>query len=101
MYSNISSINAHSTWMNASANNVANANTNKFTPTDTIINSGDNNSPKATLRNSSSAGTENSSGTNLAKEMTDQIVISDSTALNVSAIKTEDSMTKTLLDIKA
>ena len=100
MYSNISSINANSTWMNASANNVANINTNKFTPIDTLIEGDNSGNPKATLRSSSSAGTDTSSGTNLAKEMTDQMVIGDSTAFNASAIKTEDSMTKTLLDIK-
>jgi flagellar hook protein FlgE len=102
MYSsNISSLNAHTTWMNVNANNVANVNTDKFTPTDTIINEGKKDNPTATLRKSDSSGTENTSGTNLAKELTDQIVVQDATGFNVSAIKTQNDMTKTLLDIKA
>jgi len=87
--------------MNVNANNVANVNTNNFTPTDTIIHDAQKDNPTATLRKSSSSGTENSSGTNLAKELTDQIVVQDATGFNVSAIKTQNNMTKTLLDIKA
>lgn len=41
------------------------------------------------------------SQTNLAKEMTTQIVAQDVTAVNISAIKTQDEMLGSLLDIKA
>lgn len=102
MYSsNISSMNAHTTWMNVNANNVANVNTNGFTPTDTLINEGKKDNPTATLRKSDATASENMSGTNLAKELTDQIVVKDATGFNASAIKTQNEMTKTLLDILA
>ena len=41
------------------------------------------------------------STTDLAKEMTNQIVAQDVTSVNVSAIKTQDEMMGSLLDIKA
>ena len=41
------------------------------------------------------------SNTDLAKEMTNQIVASSGTEVNASAIKTQDDMIGTLLDIKA
>ena len=40
-------------------------------------------------------------GGNLAKEVVDQMVAADGFAVNASSIKTEDEMTRTLLDIKA
>lgn len=95
--SNISSINAHGAWMNADANNVANINTSGFTPTDTVINEGKKDNPTATFRKSDSVGSENMSGTNLAKELTDQVVIKDATGFNASAIRTQNEMVKTIL----
>ena len=41
------------------------------------------------------------SNTDLAKEMTNQIVASGGTEVNASAIKTQDEMLGSLLDIKA
>lgn len=67
---NISSIQAHQTMLNTSANNVANL------------------------------GSQ-ASQTDLSKEMVTQMVVEDVTALNVTAIKTQDEMFGTLLDIKA
>ncbi|MCK4875888.1 MAG: hypothetical protein KAR81_07655 [Sulfurimonas sp.] len=41
------------------------------------------------------------SQTDLAKEIPDQIIAQDATAANVAAIKTQDEMFGSLLDIKA
>ena len=67
---NVSSIQAHQTMLNTSANNVANLGS-------------------------------KASQTDLSKEMVTQMVVEDATALNVTAIKTQDEMFGTLLDIKA
>lgn len=97
--SNISSINAHQTLQNTSAHNVANVNTDGFVPQDTRIqNSGESVTPNT--RVASDNGSPRSQ-TNLAKELTDQIVAEDTTAVNVTAIKTQDEMLGSLLDIKA
>jgi len=96
---NISSIQAHQTMMNTGANNVANVNTGGFVPTDTKIVGGEN-FVKAENRKQNDTGSKMSQ-TDLAKEMTNQIVAQDATALNVTAIKTQDEMLGSLLDIKA
>ncbi len=44
---------------------------------------------------------QNSIQTDLAKEMSDQIIIEKSVALNAETIKTADAMLGTLLDIKS
>lgn len=97
--SNISSIQAHQTMMNSSANNVVNVNTNNFIPTDTKM-SGNENSVVANTRKADDSGAKTSQ-TDLAKEIPDQIIAQDATALNVTAIKTQDEMLGSLLDIKA
>jgi len=97
--SNISSIQAHQTMMNSSANNVANINTAGFIPTDTKI-SGNESSVSANTRKADNTGSKTSQ-TDLAKEIPDQIMAQDVTALNVTAIKTQDEMLGSLLDIKA
>jgi len=50
--------------------------------------------------NVSNINNENSQ-TDLAKEMTDQITFSNTTKADVTAIRTEDEMLGTLLDLKA
>ena len=97
--SNISSISSHQTMMNTSANNVANVNTDGFRPSDTKISS-NSESTKADTRLSDNTGSKKSQ-TDLAKELTDQIIAQDATAVNVSAIETQDQMLGSLLDIKA
>lgn len=68
---NISSINSSQTLLNKSAHNIANVNnTSKETQTD------------------------------LAKELTEQILIQNSVESNVSAIKVQDDILGSLLDIK-
>ena len=97
--SNISSIGSHQTLLNTSANNVANVNSDGFIPKDTKLSSvGD--SVTANTRVSDDDGSKRSQ-TDLAKELTDQMIAEDATSVNVSAIKTQDEMLGSLLDIKA
>jgi flagellar hook protein FlgE len=91
---NVSSLNANQTFMNNNANNIANVNSQNFKPTDTVItNSGS--SITASSRQT------NQEQTDLTKELTDQVTIKNVTEANVSAIKTQDEMFGSLLDIKA
>ena len=96
---NVSSIQAHQTMMNTNANNVANVNTDGFRPSDTRM-SESGNSVTASNRRADDNGSTRSQ-TDLAKEIPDQIVAQDTTAVNLSAIKTQDEMIGSLLDIKA
>ncbi len=97
--SNISSIQAHQTLLNNSANNVANVNTDGFIPNSTnITNSGK--SVTANTRQADDSGSLRSQ-TDLAKEIPDQIIAQDVTAFNVTAIKAQDEVLGSLLDIKA
>ena len=98
--SNLNSIQAHQTWMNNNANNVANVNTNGFIPTNTTIS----NPSKGTITAQSSLASDNKntkSQTDLAKELPEQVNIQAATSINITAIKTQDEMLGTLLDIKA
>ena len=96
---NIASINANVTMLNNSANNVANVNTDGFIPTQTdIVNQG--NSIVANSKQADDNGSERSQ-TDLAKEMVNQILASDAISVNVTAIKTQDEMIGTILDIKS
>ncbi len=96
---NISSLQTNQTFLNTTANNIANVNTDGFIPKDTrITNSG--NSPIANARLADDTGSAKSQ-TDLAKEIPDQIVTGSVAEVNVAAIKTEDEMFGTLLDIKA
>ncbi|MCX6051433.1 MAG: hypothetical protein NTZ60_02875 [Campylobacterales bacterium] len=97
--SNISSIQSHQSMMNASANNVANVNTDGFVPSSTRMLSSEN-SVSANSRMADDNGSLKSQ-TDLAKEIPDQIVAQDASALNVKALKTQDEMLGSLLDIKA
>ncbi len=97
--SNISSISSHQTMINTGANNIANVNTDGYIPKDTkMSNSG--NAVTANTRVADDNGSQRSQ-TDLAKELTDQIVAQDITEVNVSAIRTQDEMFGSLLDIKA
>ena len=96
---NISSITSHQIMMNTNANNIANVNSDGFVPKSTVI-SDNGGSVDANTRLADDNGSKNSQ-TDLSKELTDQIVVEDATAVNVAAIKTQDEMLGTLLDIKA
>ncbi len=96
---NISSLQAHQTMMNSSANNVANVNSEKYVPTDVRMQSSEN-SVTPNVRRADDNGSTNSQ-TDLSKELTDQIVVEDVTAASVAAIRTQDEMLGSLLDTKA
>lgn len=97
--SNITSLQAHQTMMNSSANNVANVNSERYVPTDVRMQSSEN-SVTPNVRRADDNGSANSQ-TDLSKELTDQIVVEDVTAANVAAIRTQDEMLGSLLDTKA
>jgi len=96
---NISSIQAHQTMLNTTANNVANVNTDKYVPSDTRIT--DNSDSVSAYNVKADDDGSQRSQTDLAKEIPDEIIAQDATAVNVTAIKTQDEMFGTLLDIKA
>jgi len=96
---NVASIQAHQTLLNNSAHNVANVNTDGFIPTQTTLNE-----TGGSVSASSSKASDNGSPksqTDLAKEIPDQMIAQNGVALNVTAIRTQDEMLGTLLDIKA
>ena len=97
--SNISSIGSHQTMMNTSGVNIANANTDGYIPKDTRMSSIED-SVTTNTRASDDNGSKMSQ-TDLVKELTNQIVVQDATVVNVSAIKAQDGMLGSLLDIKA
>lgn len=99
--SNISFIAAQQTLMNTNANNIANVNTDGFIPTDTKVISTTDNSVVGTSKRLADDNGSDKSQTNLTKEITDQITVQNATALNVTAIKTQDEMFGSLLDTKA
>jgi flagellar hook protein FlgE len=96
---NVSSLQANQTFMDVNANNIANVNTDAFIPTDTRM-VDNKTSVDTTTRLADNNGSPKSQ-TDLTKELTDQIVIGGVEEANVSAIKTQDEMFGTLLDIKA
>ncbi|MEA3373879.1 MAG: hypothetical protein U9Q62_09335 [Campylobacterota bacterium] len=98
--SNVSSIQAHQTLMNNNANNVANTNTDGFVPTNGTVSESAGNAVTANLSEATDTGSAQSQS-DLSKELTDQIVIEDVVDANAAAIKTQDQMFGTLLDIKA
>jgi len=90
---NATSMTAMSNWMNNSAQNVANVNTEEYKATQTTISNQD----TAVVAQSS----KSTNGTDLATEFTDQIAIEKSFEANADTIKTQDTMLGTLLDMKA
>ena len=96
---NVSSLQANQVFMNANANNIANVNSDGFIPTDTRM-IDEKTSVRAQTRLADDTGSTKSQ-TDLAKEIPDQVIISGVEEANVAAIKTQDEMFGTLLDIKA
>ena len=95
---NVSSILAHQTMLNVNANNIANVSTDGFRPSD-IRMSDEGNFVSANVRLADNNGSQMSQ-TDLAKELPDQIIAQDATAVNVAAIRTRDEMMGTLLDMR-
>ncbi len=91
MQVNVSSIQAHTNFLVNNANNIANINTSDFKATDTTL--GNENGGVV----AQSAKTNH--GTDLAKELTDQISIKDGIKANVEAVKTQDKVIGSLLDL--
>ena len=86
---NISSLNAHQKLLDINANNIANINTQKFKP------------DEANIQNGLKVNEKKGDRIELSREITNQIAIENGFKSQVPAIKTQDEMTKTLLDIKA
>jgi len=86
---NISALQAHQQLMDINANNVANINTENFEATN------------ANIVDKLDISTSKSENNDLSSQLTDQIVIQDGFKAQIPAIKTEDEMLSTLLDIKA
>lgn len=97
--SSTSSIYSHETLLNSSAHNIANSNTENFERTSTKMTEKglDAVAPVSTQ-------IENNymeSNTDLAKEMTNQIISYNVVGANVVSLQTQDEVSGTLLDIKA
>ncbi|MDD2829044.1 MAG: hypothetical protein PHW18_05665 [Sulfuricurvum sp.] len=98
--SNVSSLMSNQTYMNNNASNVANVNTDGYIPRNTTISETTNGGTKANTSMATSNGSEKSQ-TDLTKEVTDQISIEKVSEANVQAIRTQNEMLGSLLDIKA
>ena len=94
---NVSSLIAHQNFANANANNVANVNTDSFIPTKTNLT----NAPGSVNASFQKADDNGSalSQTNLSKEIPDQIIVQNGHEVQATAIKTQDEMIGSLLDI--
>lgn len=95
---NLSSIQAHQTLMDNSANNVANVNTDRFVPKEGTIAGGAGDSVRAQITEGSDNGSVNSQ-TDLGRELTDQMILERGVEANVASIRTQDQMYGSLLDI--
>ncbi|MDF1877916.1 hypothetical protein JHD47_08825 [Sulfurimonas sp. SAG-AH-194-L11] len=96
---NVASLQANQIYLNTGANNIANVNTDRFIPRDTRITNSASQTPQAQVRLADDNGSKRSQ-TDLAKEIPDQIIQSGVAEANVAAIKTQDQIFGTLLDIK-
>ncbi|MDP3265567.1 MAG: hypothetical protein Q8M39_01935 [Sulfuricurvum sp.] len=99
--SNVSSILSNQTYMNNDAANIANVNTDRYVPQNTVVREADNKGSTTAVTTRATDNGSEKSQTNLVKEITDQITIENVTAANVEAIKTQDKMLGSLLDFKA
>ncbi|WP_456389546.1 flagellar basal body rod C-terminal domain-containing protein [Hydrogenimonas sp.] len=86
---NVASMQSHTAWMSQNAHNIANVNTEGFHADNTVMDNG----PKAIIESTDKP-------VDLAKELPEQTVISDGFATQVSAIRTQNEMIGTLLDLK-
>ena len=90
----LSALNAFSTGLNVTANNIANMNTTGFKPSSAVMNEGDNGGVKVTLSQSQNAEVDP------AKEMIDMLIEKNAIQLNVKSLETEDQVYKSLIDMK-
>lgn len=94
---NVSSLIAHQSFANTNANNIANVNTDGFVPTRTTL-SDKSNGVQASFYKIDGNGSSLSQ-TDLSREMTDQVIIQRGHEVQGSAIRTQDDMLGSLLDI--
>lgn len=87
--------------MNNNAGNIANVNTDRYVPQNTVVREADNKGSTTAVTTRATDNGSEKSQTNLAKEITDQVTIENVSAANVQAIKTQDKMLGSLLDLKA
>ncbi|HIP44158.1 MAG TPA: flagellar biosynthesis protein FlgE [Sulfurospirillum arcachonense] len=92
MQVNASSMMAHTEWMGNNAHNVANVNTDGFNSTQTTIQNPSEGSVQA-------VATTTESGTDLARELTEQIPIEKAHGANAQAVKAYDEMIGSLIDL--
>lgn len=110
VHSSISAVNAFSTKMRVSANNVANVNTDGFKKSRVTLNEGQTGGVKATIAKVDTPGYPKqisehgkvedveSSNVDLTEEMTDSISTQHGHQANLKSIKVHDEMIGTLLD---
>ena len=88
MIYNINSLQSHQKLLNNNANNIANINTKNYTP------------QQAHIENNLQVNYSKEDKLDLSKEITEQIIIENGFKAQIPAIKTQDEITKTILDIK-
>lgn len=94
MQVNQNSMMAHTQYMNASAQNVANVNTEDYQALQTTLQSSGEGNIQAVSE-------QVDRGTELSRDLTDQITIEGGFDAQVRSIKTQDEILGTLLDIKS
>jgi flagellar hook protein FlgE len=92
-------MNAHNSWLNANANNIANVNTDRFIPTQTNL-SENNGSVEATFKKADDMKLHTSQ-TDLNKEIPEQILASYGFRANAVSFRTYDEMMGSVIDLKA
>ena len=96
---NVSSLIAHQDFASANAHNVANVNTDGFIPTRTTLS--DSSSGVSANFQSATDNGSSLSQTDLSRELTDQVVAQNGHEVQGTAIRTQDEMLGSLLDILA
>ena len=96
---NVSSLISHQNFANNNANNIANVNTESFIPTKTTLHE-TSGGVKAVSQSASDNGSTLSQ-TDLAREMTDQVIVQNGHEVQGTVIRTQDEMMGTLLDLFA
>jgi len=94
---NVSSMIAHQDFANANANNISNVNTEGFVPTKTNLSDGSGH-VQANFQKADDNGSSLSQ-TDLNRELTDQVVVQNGHEVQSTAIKTQDEMLGSLLDL--
>ncbi len=97
---NVSSLIAHQGFANANANNVANVNTDGFIPAKTTLSNEAGVAVQSNFQSSDDNGSELSQ-TDLSRELTDQVILQNGHEVQRTAIRTQDQMLGTLLDMFA